>query len=230
MNSARADLPVVAFLVYAAFAASTNAAVIGNPLRGQHIFQDCQGCHSLTPNHNMTGPSLAGIFGRKAGTLASFQRYSKAIKASGVIWNDKTLDKWLTSPAKFIPGAHMIFQGLPNRQSRSDLIAYLKQASAAPPRGKGPGVGAPGDHNLKKLSPQHRITSITYCPDTYTITTADGKKTQFWERNLRFQTDSSVIGPLKGAPAIYPAGMVGDRASVIFSMPEEISAFIKHKC
>ena len=52
----------------------------------------------------------------------------------------------------------------------------------------------------------------------------------FWERNLRFKTDSSEDGPAKGAPAILRAGMMGDRAAVIFASPEEISGFISHSC
>jgi cytochrome c len=62
------------------------------------------------------------------------------------------------------------------------------------------------------------------------VTTADGKTRDFCERNLRFKTDSSSEGPEKDAPAILGAGMQGDRVSVIFSAPEEISAFISHPC
>ena len=68
------------------------------------------------------------------------------------------------------------------------------------------------------------MTSITHCRDTYTVKTSDGQSMDYWERNLRFKTDTSEIGPVKGAPAIIGAGMAGDRASVIFSAPEEISA------
>jgi hypothetical protein len=60
--------------------------------------------------------------------------------------------------------------------------------------------------------------------------TADGKTRDFWERNLRFKTDVSDDGPQKGGPAIVPAGMMGDRADVIFAAPEEISGFITHQC
>jgi hypothetical protein len=74
------------------------------------------------------------------------------------------------------------------------------------------------------------VTTITYCPDTYRVTIADGQTWDYWERNLRFKTDSSAIGPDKGVPALFGAGMQGDRASVIFSTPEEISVFIKRKC
>ena len=84
--------------------------------------------------------------------------------------------------------------------------------------------------NLKKIDAEGRVQSIGYCPDTYTVTTADGKTRDFWERNLRFKTDSSEDGPEKNAPAIVDAGMLGDRASVIFATPEEISGFITREC
>jgi cytochrome c len=71
---------------------------------------------------------------------------------------------------------------------------------------------------------------IRYCGDTYKVTTADGKTREFWERNLRFKTDSSEDGPEKGAPAIVGAGMMGDRADVIFASPEDISAYVEKKC
>lgn len=89
------------------------------------------------------------------------------------------------------------------------------------------GVAAP---NLRQLTPDQRVTSISHCRDTYTVKTSDGQRMDYWERNLRFKTDTSEIGPVKGAPAIIGAGMAGDRASVIFSAPEEISAWIKPSC
>ena len=75
-----------------------------------------------------------------------------------------------------------------------------------------------------------RIGSITYCKDTYSVATADGKTRKFWERNLRLKTDSGDDGPEKDSPALMPAGMMGDRADVIFASPEEIGQFIKTKC
>jgi len=89
--------------------------------------------------------------------------------------------------------------------------------------------GGPGP-NLKKLEPSNQVKSISYCRDTYRVTTADGKTRAFWERNLRFKTDSSKDGPEKGAPAIMPAGMMGDRAAVIFAAPEEINKVIEARC
>lgn len=231
-NSAIAAMPKLALIALAVAMASASAkgAETGNPGRGEKYFQACASCHSLAPNHNMTGPSLAGVIGRKAGTLASFQRYSPALKSSGVVWSEPTLDLWLKEPSQFISGTSMTFRGIAQPAIRDDLIAYLRQAMTSPVAEHGPPVGAPGDSDLKKLDPENKVVSITYCPDTYRVTTADGRTQAFWERNLRLETDSSAIGPDKGAPALFGAGMQGDRASVIFSAPEEIGAFIKRQC
>jgi cytochrome c len=217
-------------LALALTSAAAKEAETGNPGRGEEYFRACASCHSLTPNHNMTGPSLAGVIGRKAGTLASFQRYSEALKSSDVTWDDRTLDAWLEKPDTFIPGSRMTFAGIRQAQIRADIVAYLKQAMTSSRAQAGPSVGVPGDPDLKKLDPENKVVSITYCPDTYRVTTADGQTQDFWERNLRLKTDSSAIGPDKGAPALFGAGMQGDRASVIFNAPEEISAFIKRQC
>jgi cytochrome c len=80
--------------------------------------------------------------------------------------------------------------------------------------------------NLKAAGPDKRVQKIAHCRDTYRVTTADGKTRDFWERNLRFKTDTSDDGPKKDAPALVAAGMMGDRADVIFAEPEEISRFI----
>ena len=84
--------------------------------------------------------------------------------------------------------------------------------------------------NLKAAEGSSRIKAISYCHDTFKVTTTDGKTRDFWERNLRFKTDFSEEGPDKDAPAIVNAGMMGDRASIIFSSPEEISRFIVRGC
>jgi cytochrome c len=203
--------------------------------RGQRVFGVCAACHSLEPNRNMTGPSLSELWHRQAGGLASFPRYSPALKSSGIIWEDGTLDAFVRNPQQLIPGNQMTFAGLGNAQQRADLIAFLRQATqpgqAAPPEGQGRGgMGGGQVPNLKKLADNVRVNAIALCGDTYRVTTADGRTRAFWERNLRFKTDSSSEGPDKGAPAIVGAGMMGDRASVIFAAPDEISAIISHKC
>ena len=84
--------------------------------------------------------------------------------------------------------------------------------------------------DLKSVAASSKVKEINFCGDTYSVTTADGQTVQFWERNLRFKTDTSRDGPPKGSPAIVGAGMVGDRASVIFAAPEEFGQFIKRQC
>jgi cytochrome c len=217
----------------------------GNTMRGQRDFRACAACHSLEPDRNLTGPSLAGLFGRKAGSLPSFERYSDALKSSGIIWDDRSLDGWLTDPERMVPDNEMPFDGIKNPGDRADLLAFLKEATkpgAAPQQnaqtdGKGGMMGGMGgmmgggrDPDLKKLDPARQVKAITYCHDSYRVTTANGKTRHFWERNLRFMTDSSKDGPENGAPAIMPAGMLGDRASVIFAAPEEITKMIEARC
>lgn len=212
---------------------SPSLAADGNAARGQRVFGACAACHSLEPNRNMTGPSLADVWSRKAGTLPSFTRYSPALKSSGVVWNDKTLDEWITDPQHLVPGNVMTFAGIKNAQQRADLLAFLREATQPGQASRGNMAAMMrngGVQNLKKLEPQEKVESIQHCNDTYQVTTADGKTRDFWERNLRFKTDSSSEGPEKGVPAVLGAGMMGDRASVIFATPEEISGFIAHPC
>lgn len=230
------------FLTLMAFGASSAVppalAAQGNADRGQRVFGACAACHSLEPNRSMTGPSLADLWSRKAGSLASFPRYSSALKSSAIVWNDKTLDDWLKDPQHLVPGNTMTFEGIKNDQQRADLLAFLKQATQPGHAssqmggmgGMGGMMGRGGVPNLKKPDPEDRVQAITYCGDTYRVTTGDGKMHAFWERNLRLKTDSSGDGPEKGAPALVGAGMMGDRADVIFAAPNEISGFIKAEC
>jgi cytochrome c len=216
------------------FAAASAVAAEANK-RGQRIFGACAACHSLQANKNMTGPSLSGVWGRKSGALESFPRYSPALKSADVVWDDQTLDAWITNPQLVIPGNEMTFPGVRDPQQRVDLLAFLKQATkpgAPPPQMPQMGGMMGGDNapNLKKLDAEDRIKSIGYCGDTYEIATADGKSRKFWERNLRFKTDSGEDGPASGEPALVGAGMMGDRADVIFSSPEEIAQFVRKSC
>jgi len=239
-----------AMLALAAFASLSTAVAavdgargqqaLGDAARGQQDFRVCASCHSLEAGRNMTGPSLANLWGRKAGSLPSFDRYSDALKSSSIIWNDRTLDGWLTDPQAMMPGNDMPFDGIKDTRIRADLLAFLKEATkpgAKLQRAQQGGMGGTGgmmgggrDPNLKNLEPAKQVKAITYCRDTYRVTTGDGKARAFWERNLRFMTDSSQDGPKKGVPAIMPAGMLGDRAAVIFAAPDEIAKMIEPRC
>ncbi len=199
----------------------------GDAKRGARVFQACAACHSLQPGRHMTGPSLAGLWERKAGGEAGFHRYSEALKRSGIVWNEGTLDKWLANPQAMVPGNLMLFQGVQDQQARADLIALLHAVS----EGKSPAAPqAAALPDLKKAPAEAAIASIRHCGDTYFITNGKKETRPFWEFNLRFKTDTSPSGPAAGRPVLVGQGMQGDRAQVVFSMPGEISSFIKEGC
>jgi cytochrome c len=98
----------------------------GDAARGEAKFQDCAACHKLEAGANNVGPSLHGIFTRKAGELADF-RYSPAIKRSGIVWSPETLDTFITDPQAVVPGNRMPYAGMASASDRADLIAYLQK-------------------------------------------------------------------------------------------------------
>jgi cytochrome c len=96
----------------------------GDAARGKAVFQKrCTGCHAMDGDRE--GPRLAGVYGRKAGSVAGFG-YSAGIKSSGITWNEATLEKWLSDPDAMVPDTKMDFH-VPKAQERSDLVAYFKQ-------------------------------------------------------------------------------------------------------
>ena len=100
----------------------------GDAARGEARFQDCAPCHKLEAGANNVGPSLHGIFTRKAGELGDF-RYSPAIKRSGVVWTPEALDKFVTDPQALVPANRMPYAGMAGAGDRADLIAYLLKTS-----------------------------------------------------------------------------------------------------
>jgi cytochrome c len=227
------SIPAILVAVFA-FSVAGTAAAAGDPKRGAQVFQACAACHSVKPGEHLTGPSLARVWNRKAGTVEGFHRYSDALKRAGIVWNDAVLDKWLADPGQLVPGTSMTFDGLRESRDRDDVIAYLRAASegkapSAEPR-RGGMMMQSSKVNLKRAPPAGQVVSIRHCGDTYTVETADGKVSKVWEFNLRFKTDSSKDGPPPGKPVIVGAGMQGDRASVVFAAPSEISGFIQSMC
>jgi len=207
----------------------------GDAKRGAQLFRACAACHSVAPGEHMTGPSLAKAWNHKAGSAEGFARYSDAMKQLDAKWDDRTLDKWLAAPGSFLPGTSMSFPGIKDAKARRDVIAYLKAVAEekAPPVQAG-GGGMMGmsrsKADLSQAPAEAQVKSIRRCNDTYTVETADGKSEKVWEFNLRFKTDSSRLGPRPGQPVAVGAGMQGDRASIVFASPKEISAAITESC
>ena len=115
-----------AFLLVAG--AASGARAEGDPEAGKAVARQCVACHNLDkPESKPTGPSLLGVWGRKAGTEPTYAaKYGAAIKESGIVWNDEAvLDKYLENPQSVIKGTRMAFR-LSDPKKRADVIAYLK--------------------------------------------------------------------------------------------------------
>ena len=98
----------------------------GDPINGKKVFKKCAACHSLQEGKNKMGPTLYNLLGRKAGSVEGY-KYSKAMKNSGVVWDEESLDKFLTKPRKFIKRTKMSFWGIKKKSLRDDLISFFKQ-------------------------------------------------------------------------------------------------------
>ena len=106
------------------------ADAAGDAANGMQLYAvRCAACHSV--EYNGVGPAHKNLIGRRAGTAPGYA-YSAALKESAVVWDEANLSKWITDPAKFIPGQKMFFS-VPDAQERADIVAYLLQAGRPQP-------------------------------------------------------------------------------------------------
>ena len=112
----------------AAVSLATPSWAEGDAAKGKKVFNKCKTCHSLEAGKKKIGPHLAGLFGRAAGSVEGY-KYSNALLDSGVVWDDESLDAYITKPKEFIPKTKMNFAGLKKEADRANLIAYLKEAT-----------------------------------------------------------------------------------------------------
>src|ERR1700722_13788991 len=95
--------------------------------RGRTLYDSrCTACHSL--DYSRIGPAHRGVFGRRAGQVVGFD-YSQALRRSHVVWNARSLNRWLTNPELFIPGQKMGYS-VPDAQDRADIVAFLESPDA----------------------------------------------------------------------------------------------------
>lgn len=93
---------------------------------GKVMFEHrCRSCHADDPAAKSYGPSLIGVFGRKAGSVPGFA-YSDAMKASGITWNEPDLRKWIANNTEVLPGTRMKHMNVTDKMEQDFLIDYLK--------------------------------------------------------------------------------------------------------
>lgn len=124
MMFAAATLVAVGVVIGVPTARRVAAAPPGDAAAGKVVFARCAICHSVVAGQNKIGPSLAGVVGRKSGSLPNFA-YSPAMKAANLSWTPDNLDAYLANPRAKVPGNRMIFAGLPKPADRANVIAYL---------------------------------------------------------------------------------------------------------
>ena len=113
---------------FIALALASGTAGAADAKKGKKVFNKCKACHTMKAGKNKIGPSLHGIMGRKAASLPKF-KYSKAMKASNLTWDDETLRKFLKKPKKLVKGTRMAFAGIKKKKQMDNLMAYIKEAS-----------------------------------------------------------------------------------------------------
>ncbi|ESQ86115.1 hypothetical protein AEAC466_02690 [Asticcacaulis sp. AC466] len=123
------SLAVIGFVpVATAHAAPVDAAQMA---AGEKAFAQCKACHNLAAAaKDGVGPNLYGVYGSKAGAHSATFKYSTAMKASGLTWDDATLDTFLSGPTKAVPGTKMAYRGVTDPATRKALIYYIKAKSA----------------------------------------------------------------------------------------------------
>jgi cytochrome c len=120
----KADVEALAMLGKSSGGSEATLVGDGDAVRGKAVFEKrCTGCHAMEADRE--GPRLAGVFGRKAGSVSGFT-YSAGVKNLGLTWNDATLERWLSDPDMVVPDNNMSFS-VPKAEERRDVIAYLRQ-------------------------------------------------------------------------------------------------------
>jgi cytochrome c len=90
----------------------------------------CRTCHSVKADDNRLGPSLHNIVGRKAGALSEYAAYSQAMKSSGIVWDEATLNKFIENPDAVVPGNNMKpYPGITDESERKQIVEYLASLS-----------------------------------------------------------------------------------------------------
>jgi cytochrome c len=225
------------FVLLAAALAPEPARAEGNAQNGAQNYRVCTACHSLEPGVHLTGPSLAGLWGRPAASVDDFYRYSQALEGVDFDWDESSLSAWLSDPEAVASGTYMVFQGIEDDAQRDDLIAFL--AIVMKPGGVETAIETglitreaamgPVPPSLGDVGSDQTITAMRRCKDAYLVSTADGVERAYWEHNVRLKIDTSERGP-GDQPVLLSSGMMGDRISIVFSSVDALTRSVAEQC
>jgi cytochrome c len=118
---------LLAAAMMAAAGGAPGTAQAGDAARGRELYAQCQACHSLD-GENGVGPTLKGVVGRRAGSVAEF-RYSPAMRRASVVWDAASLDGFMADPQAVVRGNRMPFGGVEEARDRADILAWLEEAA-----------------------------------------------------------------------------------------------------
>ena len=114
------------FLIAAAlWSAGFAANAQGDAAKGERVFKKCAACHAIEAGKKKSGPHLQAILGREGASIEGF-KYSKAMAAAGLTWDEETLRAFLTDPKGYVPKTKMSFAGIRKPADMDNLIEYLK--------------------------------------------------------------------------------------------------------
>ena len=127
-------MKIIAVGAALAFALSAGSAMADSKKGAKLFKKKCTSCHSIEAGKHKSGPSLAGIVGKQAGTVEGFKKY-KALKGSKMVWNAENLESWITNPKKFIKSAPENFNGkstamnvkIKKAKDRAAIIEFLTE-------------------------------------------------------------------------------------------------------
>jgi len=122
-------MKLLAAAMVSALAVTAAPARAADAARGEQLYARCVACHALASDR--VGPRHCGLLGRRAGSVPGFS-YSDGMKNSRLVWDEKTLDRFVARPMAVVPGTSMTYDGVPDAKDRADLIAYLRKAGAGP--------------------------------------------------------------------------------------------------
>lgn len=126
----------VAAIVLGVLGTTAQADLLGDAARGEGLYRDCASCHAVGEGaRHRVGPHLNDLFGRKAGSMDDYTRYSRGLVragADGMVWDYDRLDAYIENPKSLVSDTRMSYRGMKDAQDRADLMAYLRVYSASP--------------------------------------------------------------------------------------------------